>query len=697
MNIKKSILLRVRIAFILVMIFGMAVIAKIAHTQFAEGEKWIAMAEEMGLKYKTVKATRGNIYSDNGSLLATSLPFYRVAFDATIASNEAFNAGVDSLALNLSRFFKDYSAKEYKRKIIDARSGKKQFILLNRDQINYREMKMMKGWPIFREGRLGGGVIFEKIDRRFMPFSNLSKRTIGFINENNRGAGLEYSFNEFLAGQDGQQLYQKIAGGNWKPVFDGKEIRAEHGYDIETTIDVNLQDVTETALLRALEDHEADYGTAVVMEVNTGEIKAISNLGRNPRGYYYETYNYAVGGLHEPGSTFKLATMIALLEDANINLADSVDTEKGEYKFFDNVVRDHEEGGYGVITIQESFEKSSNVAMAKLVEKHFGHRPEKFLDYVDQLHLSKPLGFQIKGEGKPKIKRPNDKSWSGITLPWMAYGYGLEVTPLQTLTLYNAIANKGKMIKPVIVKSVRNADNIKEKFKASVLNPQICSDVTLNKLQMMLEGVVLRGTAQNIKGTHYKVAGKTGTAQLLENGRYAKKYITSFVGYFPANAPKYSAIILIRNPKGWRQYGSNVAAPVFKEIADNIYARNIEMHTPLLADFTPEHGIFPVIKAGNLDDLSYLCNEFGISNHAKTKEEWVQTAVRGNAIYWNNINKINKAVPDVTGMTLRDALYLLENEGYRVFFSGAGRVKSQSEVPGRILPKGSIVRLELDS
>lgn len=677
------------------LVFGVAVIWKIGHIQFAEGEKWTSMAERMGFKYKTVKATRGNIYSDNGSLLATSLPFYRVGFDATIASEEVFNKGVDSLAFHLSKFFGDLSQKEYKRRLIDARAGNRQFIFINRDQVNYREMKMMKSWPIFREGRLRGGVIFEKIDRRFMPFSNLSRRTIGFINENNRGAGLEYSFNEVLAGKDGKFLYQKIAGSSWKPVFDGNEVKAEHGYDIETTIDVNLQDVTETALLRALEEHEADFGTAVVMEVATGEIKAISNLDRNKNGYFYERYNHAVGGLFEPGSTFKLATMIALLESTNISLSDSIATENGEYKVFDNVVRDHEEGGYGTITIQESFEKSSNVAMAKLVEKYFGHKPEKFIDYVDQLHLSQPLGFQIKGEGKPKIKRPTDTNWSGITLPWMAYGYGLEITPLQTLALYNAVANNGKMIQPVIVRSIRDAHDVKQTYKPKVLNEKICSDATLQKLKMLLEGVVTHGTAQNIKGTHYKIAGKTGTAQLLENGRYTKKYITSFVGYFPAHDPRYSAIIMIRNPKGWRQYGSNVAAPVFKEIADNIYARDVAMHPPLALNGVGEKGVFPVIQAGNLTDLSYLCNELGISNHAKAEKEWVHTNVKGNAIYWEDVESSKEAVPDVSGMTLRDAIYLLEKNGYRVSYEGKGRVKKQSEVPGRRLPKGSIVKINL--
>ncbi|MEJ2004907.1 MAG: penicillin-binding transpeptidase domain-containing protein, partial [Cyclobacteriaceae bacterium] len=430
MNIKRSILLRARVAFLLVLLFATAIIVKVSMIQFSEGEQWSRIAEQISYQTRLVKATRGNIYSDNGSLLATSLPFYEVGFDATRASDEVFDKGLDSLALLLSRHFGDRSAKSYARKLKDARSTGRQYLLISRELIGYQDKKKMESWPIFREGRLGGGVIFDKVDKRFRPFNNLSRRTIGFINENNRGAGLEYSFNNYLAGKDGQALYQKMAGGSWRPVFDGNDVKTENGFDIETTIDINLQDVSETALLRALKYHSADYGTVIVMEVNTGEIKAISNLSRNDDGTYYERYNYAVGGLMEPGSTFKLVTMLALLEETNISLEDSVDTGDGTFKFYNNTVRDHEAGGYGVITVREAFEKSSNVAMARLVDQHFGLKPEKYLQYVDDLHLSKPMGVQITGEGIPKIKHPEDKDWSGITLPWMAYGYGLEITPL---------------------------------------------------------------------------------------------------------------------------------------------------------------------------------------------------------------------------------------------------------------------------
>ncbi|UII29230.1 transpeptidase family protein [Fulvivirga maritima] len=696
MNIKKSILLRVRVAFLLVTLFAIAIVVKTGVIQFAQGEKWKEMAEQINVKYKKVKATRGNIYSDNGSLLATSLPFYKLAFDATIASDDVFNQGVDSLALMLSKFFKDESKQTYKRRLKNARSNGRQYLRLNRKMVGYQDKKKMSEWPIFREGQLRGGVIFEKVDKRFHPFANLSKRTIGFVNENKRGAGLEYSFNEQLAGKDGEALYQKLAGGGEKPLFDSNDIKTENGYDIETTLDINLQDVTETALLKALEHHEADYGVVVVMEVKTGEIKAISNLSRSSKGYYYERYNYAVGGLREPGSTFKLATMIALLEDTNISLNDSVNTGDGILKFYDNTVRDHEHGGYGTITVQQAFEKSSNVAMAKLVDKYFGLNPERYLQYIDNLGLSQPLGLQIKGEGIPKIKRPTDKGWSGITLPWMAYGYGLELTPIQSLAVYNAVANDGKLIKPIMVKSIRRADKVLEEYNTVVLNNEICSKETLSKLKIMLEGVVERGTAQNIRNSYYKIAGKTGTAQILENGRYTRKYITSFAGYFPADDPKYSAIVVIKNPKGWKQYGSSVAAPVFKEIADNIYSRDIDMHKAMPKEFIAEKDVFPVIKSGNYEELSLICNQLGISNHrGSSQEDWVTTALKGNSISWKDNQVSSKFVPDVKGMTLRDAIYLLESCGLRVNIKGKGRVVKQSQYPGSKALKGSTVTIEL--
>lgn len=694
MNIKKSILLRVRVAFLFVLLFAIAVVVKINHIQMVQGEKWTAIGEQISFDYKKVKATRGNIYSDNGSLLATSLPFYKVAFDATLPNDKIFDAGVDSLARKLSAFYKDKPYLEYKRMLVDARKAGKQYIIINRKQIGYQEKKMMAEWPIFREGRLRGGVIFEKVDVRYRPFANLSRRTIGFVNENEKGAGLEYSFNDQLSGQDGYAYYQKIAGGVWKPVFDRENIKAVNGLDLQTTIDINLQDVAETALHKAMRQHNADDGLVVVMEVKTGAVKAIANLSSDGNGNFYEKFNFAAGGLFEPGSTFKLVTMMALLEDSNIELTDSIDTGNGEHMFYKNKVRDHEEGGLGKITIREAFEHSSNVAMAKLADKNFGARPQKFMDHVERLKLHQPLGIQISGEPQPKFKWPGQKGWSGISLPWMAYGYGIEITPLHTLTLYNAVANNGKMIKPVFVESVKRADSEKENFSTEVIVNKICSGKTLSKLKMMLEGVVENGTAKGIRGTHYRIAGKTGTAQILENGRYTKKYITSFVGYFPAHEPKYSAIVLIKNPRGWHQYGSNVAAPVFKEIADKIYSRDINLHLAMEKKYV-EPGIFPVIRAGNQEELTMLCNELGISNHSSSEEDWVRTSIKGNSINWRKNTIGQGIVPDVQGMTFRDALYLLEQAGLKVRYEGKGRVVSQSLTAGRRVTKGDRIYIQL--
>jgi len=694
-NIKKSILIRVRVAFLAIVVFAVCVAAKVGHIQFAEGEKWTRISNEISFDYKKVNATRGNIYSDNGSLLATSLPFYKIAMDPTLVRDEIFRKDIDSLSLLLANYYKDRSSTDYKRMIRDARESGRQYLILNKRQINFQTKKEMSTWPIFREGRLRGGVLFEKMDVRYRPFSNLSRRTIGFVNENGKGVGLEYSFEDALGGQHGEALFQKIAGDTWKPVFDANNIKAIDGLDIQTTIDINLQDVAETSLYRAMQQHNADLGTVVVMEVKTGHIKAISNLSADGKGNYHEVLNTAVGGSIEPGSTFKLVTMMALLEETNIELTDSINTGNGEYTFYNIKVRDHEEGGFGRITIKDAFERSSNIAMAKLVDKNFGTKPSKFLQYVDELKLSKPLGLQITGEAYPKISRPKDKNWSGITLPWMAYGYGFEISPLHTLALYNAVANDGKMIKPMFVTSISQADEAKKVFETEVINPKICSRKTLNQLKLLLDGVVDRGTAKNLKNSYYRIAGKTGTAQILKDNHYEKKYITSFVGYFPAHAPKFSAIVLIKNPKGIYQYGNSVAGPVFKEIADNIYSRDLELHLAMEKKPVLELGVFPTIRAGRQDELTMLCNELGISNHSTTEEEWIKAAKNGNAVTWKKNVVIKDHVPDVQGMTLRDAIYLLEKTGLRVVHQGKGRVSAQSLSPGTRISKGSQIHIRL--
>ena len=698
MNVKRSILLRVRVAFLLALLFSLAIAIRIGRIQFVEGEKWTAMAEDIGLQYRKVKATRGSIYSYNGSLLATSLPFYRVAFDPSVSTEDTFTKGLDSLSMLLAGYFKDRSAKQYSKKILRARQANKRYLVLNRKRVNYQDKKIMQTWPIFREGRMRGGAIFEKVDLRFKPFSHLGTRTIGFVNENHQGAGLEYSFDHVLAGTDGKALFQKMAGGGWKPVYDRSEAKAVEGMDIETTIDINLQDVAETALLRALEQHDANYGCVVVMEVATGYIKAISNLSKNKKGKYWELYNYAVGeqGLTEPGSTFKLASMIALLEDSDVQLTDSIDTGKGSYLFYDKRMRDHKKGGYGMLSVAETFSKSSNIGVSRLINDHFGLKPDRFIDYLDQMGLTEPLRFQMKGTGAPYIKNPSDQSWSGVTLPWMSIGYELKLTPLHTLTLYNAIANQGTMVKPMIVKRISKAGITREEYHPEVIRQSVCNQATLTKVKQLLEMVIQEGTASNIKDTDYRIAGKTGTAQRVKpGGGYEKAYYTSFAGYFPADAPKYSCIVVIDNPKGYNQYGSDVAAPVFKEIADNIYSRDSDMHQVFNPSHIAEVGVFPVIRSGNLQDLQLICNTLGVSNHAGTTQDWVLAKRNYNSVKWMENEIQPDVVPNVLGMTLRDALPLLENQGLKVAYKGKGRITRQSLEQGAKITSGSKIILEL--
>ncbi|MBC6400477.1 MAG: transpeptidase family protein [Ekhidna sp.] len=698
MSIRKGIVLRVRIAFILTFLVAGAVIFRIAKIQFVEGERWKSLGETLGMRVMNVKATRGNIYADDGSLLATSLPFYQLAMDPALPSNGLYKSGIDSLCYLLSKYYKDLSVTQYKRMIEEARKRGQRYLLINRQEIGYQDKKRMQQWPLLRNGRLKGGAFFEKIEKRFLPFNHLGIRTIGNVNADDRGVvGLEYSFNKQLAGIDGKGLFQKIAGNGWKPVYDGTEQRPVDGYDIQTTINVDFQDVTESALLNELKKHQADYGVAVIMEVKTGEIKAISNLSRNSKGNYYERYNYAVGsqGSREPGSTFKLASMIALFEETDIKLSDSVHTGDGKLEFFDKVTRDHKPGGFGTLSVQQVFEKSSNVGIAKLVSEHFGETPEKFIDYLKQMKLHQPLNFQMIGEGRPYIKDPSASTWSGVTLPWMSYGYEIKMTPLQMLTLFNAVANDGKMVKPMIVKSIKQADRTIREFETEVINEKICSKKTLRNIKIMMEGVVENGTASNINHSMYKIAGKTGTAKNVKNGRYVKEYYTSFAGYFPAEAPRYSCIVVIDNPKGYKIYGSNVSAPVFKEIADKIYSIELDMHEIESLDNIFLKGVFPYIKAGKKDELSMICNELGISNHSKTEGKWVKTDVINDAVYWTE-NKVEyEVVPDVRGMTLRDAIYVLENLGLKVKVNGRGRVATQSMAPGGKIIKGSTIKLQM--
>lgn len=701
MNIKRSIVLRVRVVFILVALAACAIPYRIAVVQFQQGEKWRAKAEQVNFQFREVPATRGNIYAADGSLLATSLPFYRVAIDPTMAKDAKFKSGIDSLSRLLSSFYRDKSATAYKRMIQDARGDKKRYLVLNRKQIGYQDMQKMAKWPIFRDGRLGGGVIFEKVEKRYQPFNSLASRTVGFLNEDEYGAGIEYSFNNYLKGKDGKALFQRLAGGSWKPVFDAEDIKPENGYDVYTTLDVNLQDIAETALRRQLIDRDAAFGSVVVMEVKTGHIKAMANLQKNKNGKgYSESYNYAVGdiGNTEPGSTFKLLSMLALLEENKVSLNEMIETGNGAHRFYNQTMYDAKRGGFGTITIREAFEKSSNVAISKLVDMHFGSSPSKFLAYVEKAGLKEPFGIQLAGEGKPFFKKPGAKDWYGTSLPWISIGYESKLNPIHTLALYNAVANNGVMMKPLFVKAVGRGNSFVETYEPEAIRKSIASEKTIKQLQELLEGVVLRGTAKNILNPDYSIAGKTGTAQKIINGRYTETYYTSFAGYFPADRPKYSMIVVIDSPKGFAAYGGDVSAPVFKEIADRIFALDMELNPVDQSKiFTAESDDpkIPVIKAGKGEDLQGIFEHLGISAKSPAAEEWVKPTLVAERVDLK-INETDKpVVPDVSGMPLRDALFILENKGLRVNYNGTGRVIQQSILPGTQLTPNTTINLVL--
>lgn len=678
--------------------FSCAVVYKIFHLQINEGEYWAKKSERASVRFMKLPATRGNILANDGSLLATSIPFYKLAMDPKAPSEAIFNQGIDSLCLLLSQFYGDLSAEEYKRKIKNARLEKgEKYIIINPQLITYQDQKKMNKWPVFRAGRFKGGAIFEKFEKRYHPYGHLAARTVGFVNENYAGVGLEKSFNDALSGKPGQALFRKLAGGHWKPIHNELEQEAERGLDIETTLDINLQDVAESSLAHHLQKHDADYGCVVLMEVKTGEIKAMANLGKLASGGYGETYNFAVGkhGLTDPGSTFKLATLMAIFEESDLALADTVNCGNGAYAIYDRVLRDAKEGGYGTLTVREVFSKSSNIGIARLMERYFKNKPKKFIQYLNDFQLNKPLNFQLLGEPTPYIKSTADKTWSGTSLYWMAIGYEMALTPLHTLTFYNGVANQGKVIKPLLVKAIYRDNKKIKSFTTETINAKLCSPKTLEKLVDAMVDVVENGTAKNIKTQEYKIAGKTGTAQIIEDKKYTKKYYTSFCGFFPANKPKYTAIVVISGPKGYNQMAGDVSAPVFREIADKIYALDSEMHKPVKEPEQPPMYDFPLIRAGYAPDLQYLCNELSISNHGRA-DEWVVADISNNAITWRKRAVKNHLVPNTTGMTLRDAIYLLENQKLKVAYHGHGRVQKQWPEAETKAIKGHVVYLDLD-
>ncbi|QNL50123.1 transpeptidase family protein [Olivibacter sp. SDN3] len=697
MNIRTDILLRVYLSFGVMVIFAVAVLYKMFGLQMVEGQHWQAMADSLSTRYQTVEATRGNIFSSDGSLLATSVPEYDVRMDMVapgILEDDVFYAKVDSLASNLAVFFKDKSVDQYRRLLRKARKDRNRYYLVKRN-VSFQEMKVVRTFPIFNLGKYKGGLIAEQKNKRILPFKTLAARTIGYKNENVQPVGLEGAYANYIDGLKGSRLVQRIAGGSWMPINEDTEVAPTDGADIISTIDINMQDVAQRALEKQLIASDADNGCVILMEVATGEVRAVANFTRVDEGHYKEKFNYAIAQSSEPGSTFKLASYMAALEDGKIDTSDIVDTEDGTFRVHRHTIRDSHHGGYGKISVKRAFEVSSNTAITKLIHQNYKDNPGAFTKRLYAMHLNDPLGLQIPGEGTPLIKTPKSKSWSGLSLPQMAYGYELKVTPLQMLTLYNAVANDGKMVAPLFVKEIRRLGNTVEKFEARVINEKIVSEETLGKIKGMLEGVVEEGTARELKNSLFKMAGKTGTAQMADGAagyKSKRRYQGSFAGYFPADNPKYSMIVVIQNPRKGGYYAIKVAAPVFKEVAERVYAADAQMyHDFNHLKYTSVNNI-PTIKAGFQKDSQHVFNAFGLNTRHKEAEEDTTEELR--FLVDDDIDE--GRVPDLRGMGLKDAMYLLGNVGMKPFVKGKGKVVKQSVTPGETINKGLPITIELE-
>ncbi|MGN6640599.1 MAG: penicillin-binding protein [Mucilaginibacter sp.] len=708
MSIRTNILIRVYLAFGLILLFAGAVVVQLCRVQFVQGKKWRTMASSLSTQYQNVEAARGNIFAVDGSMLATSVPEYELHMDMLaggIADERVFDDKVDSLASSLSHFFGDKSPREYVRMLRDARRDSDRYQLIHR-KVSYQELKEIRKFPIFNMGKYKGGLIIVQQNKRILPYHDLAARTIGYRNENATNAagkpvtvGLEGAYADYINGENGKRLMQRIAGGVWMPVNNGEEeIAPKEGADIISTIDVNLQDVAQAALKKEMITSQADHGCVVLMEVATGEIRAIANFTRTKDGDYVEKLNYAISDAAEPGSTFKLATYMTLIEQHKIdtNTIISVDGGKmhvipGNEKY---TVTDAELDKFYQISAKRAFEESSNVAAAKFVYDHYKDDPSQFTDALYGYHLNEKLDLQIPGEGTPLIKTPKSKSWSKLTLPQMAYGYEEKLTPLQMLTFYNAVANDGKMIAPIFVKEIRRLNNTVEQFQARVINDKICSDRTLSKVRGMLEGVVQEGTGKTyIRNPLYTVAGKTGTAQIA-NGKHGygeeKKHQASFCGYFPADHPKYSMIVVVNDPKG-EYLAAKIAGPVFRAIADRVYASDLEMNQS-----TPMHYVgntqMPKTKTGNRKAVKEVYSKLNLKPLYASNNAGIDTS---GGVAFEDTGYRQGTVPDVMGMGLSDALYALGNAGYKVTATGSGAVIKQSVTGGSTIPKGAKITIEL--
>jgi cell division protein FtsI (penicillin-binding protein 3) len=708
MDIKKDILWRVYLCFLGMILLGVVVLGRAFYIQNFQGDYWTAKGKELHLKYQTIDAERGTIYSEDGNMLSTSVPIFDVFIDFGAEGlrekdGRRFKDNLDSLSISLAGLFKDKTPAAYKAQLKQAYKDEDRFYALKK-KISFEEYRALRNFPLVRQGRNKSGFIIDARDKRINPYVLLANRTIGLSRDDStKNVGLERSYDSLLKGSSGQRLVRYVAGA-YMPVEDAA-IEPEKGKDIITTLDTYMQDVAENALLNMLQGNNSLHGTAIVMETATGKIKAIANLGQQPDGSYIEDLNYGIGKATEPGSIFKLATLMSLLEDKYITTSSMVDCEGGSKEFYG--LRIHDTHPNRVLNITDAFAASSNVAFAKLADQYYHTQPSKFINHLHHFRLDTLTGIDIDAaSAKTTIKKPTNRSWANTTIPFMAHGYEELVTPLHMLMLYNAVANNGKMMKPYLVNEVQEYGVTVKNISPKVLVEKICSNETLAQVKECLQAVVDKehGTAHKILGDNtYGIAGKTGTAvTALNNKGYNKGnkiYQASFIGYFPAAAPKYTIAVVIQNSNESKLvYGADVSGVVFKEISDRIYARylsNKKFIAPVVAD-TAAPGFYGIKKE--------LVTIFGA-----LKIPFIDSATTGvfrRASIKNNFSSLNtplsssaspgSVTPNVVGMGLKDAVYLLENKGLKVSVSGRGRVLNQSITAGSNFKKGQSILIALN-
>lgn len=700
--------LRVGLVYGILVVFGMAIAVKLFTIQLTEGDKWREQANNVATAVRTVQPDRGHIYSDDGRLLATSVPEYAIHMDmrAEGLTDKLFFSGIDSLALGLSNLFQDRTAAEYKRALMDAHARGERYFLVKR-KVDHEQMLRLKQLPIYREGRAKSGLVTEKRYERKQWFGRLARRTIGDVPGDSGKFGAEMGFEHLLHGTAGNRLERRLVGGAWMPLDDSEGQDPVAGSDIHTTIDINLQDVADHALEAQLRKNGAHHGCVVVMETKTGYIKAISNLTLIKDSTYGEVENYAVGHATEPGSTFKTASLIVGLEDGLMKPTDLWDTHCGEVRYSGKSLPDSHRK-CGILSLSRALEVSSNTVISQAIYKAYQKQPEKFISGLRRMGFGAPLGIRIPGEGMPLLYGPEHKKiWSRISLPWNSVGYGLTITPLQTLAFYNAIANNGRLMQPQFVSKVTRNGKETERFEPVALNERIASDAVLRDIRKMLEGVVDSGTATNLKSAHFRIAGKTGTAQIASGNAGYKvngvSYQASFVGYFPAEAPRYTCIVVVSSPSQKGYYGNVVAGPIFTEIANKLYGNRLDMQDAkqlaLLDSVRRSAGPrIPTTYAGNTRDLVAAAQALNVPLSITGEAEWASTQATDSTVVVSPRNIPGESVgmvPNVLGMGLKDALYILENRGLKVRIVGSGMVKRQSLQPGSRCFSGSAITLEL--